>query len=241
MGFYVYISNTTKREDGHLCFHDKNYTTATIPAIANITCPFHGQYVIYYNERPVKDSYTTGHSLNAIIELCEVEVYGCTSLRRYGSDCSKACPKNCKEYCHIESGNCLQCSSGYRGERCEQECAPGFHGEDCLLTCGKCKSSNKCNPINGSCEHGCIAGYGGLLCNDENMAYNHPTWQSSSFETKVGSSKAVDGLKDDFSHVGYQCSISANGRRQATWLVNLSGIRSIRNVIMYYRTGNILW
>ncbi|XP_062599033.1 uncharacterized protein LOC134260493 [Saccostrea cucullata] len=120
MGFYVYISNTTNKEDGHLCFHDRNYTRGTIPAVANITCPFHGQYVIYYNERPVRDSYTTGPSTYAFIELSEVEVYGCSSPRRYGSDCSEVCPTNCKEYCNIESGNCLQCFPGYRGDRCDQ-------------------------------------------------------------------------------------------------------------------------
>ncbi|XP_062570775.1 protein draper-like, partial [Saccostrea cucullata] len=287
MGFYVYISNTTKREDGHLCFHDRNYTRATIPSVANITCPFHGQYVIYYNERPVKDSYTTGHSTNAFTELCEVEVYGCSSPRRYGSNCSKACPKNCKRYCQIESGNCLQCSPGYGGDRCEQvcetkfygdncnqtcgyckddktcyptngtcsngcaagfqgllcntECALGFYGEDCLLTCGKCNSSNKCNPKNGTCQHGCIAGYLGFLCNKENLAYNRPAWQTSSHDLNVGPLRAVDGRKTDFSHTGYQCSISANLRKQATWWVNLTEIRSIRDVIIYYRTGNKNW
>ncbi|XP_062610404.1 multiple epidermal growth factor-like domains protein 10 [Saccostrea cucullata] len=165
MGFYVYISNTTNREDGHLCFHDTNYTTATIPTVANITCPFYGQYVIYYNERPVRDSYTTGHSTYAFSELCEVEVYGCLSPRRYGSDCSKVCPENCKEYCHIESGNCLLCSTGYRGDRCEQECDSGFHGESCSLTCGHCKWNKECNPINGTCLNGCAEGYEREFCN----------------------------------------------------------------------------
>ncbi|XP_061194988.1 protein draper-like [Saccostrea echinata] len=273
MGFYVYISNTTNKQDGHLCFHDRNYTNATIPEVANITCPVHGQYVIYYNERPPKNSYTTGHSQYAFTELCEVEVYGCSTPRRYGTDCSKSCPTNCKEYCDIGSGNCLQCSPGYRGDRCEQacetgfygadcnqtcghckdfktcnpingtcsygcaagfeglrcnrECATGFYGDNCTLTCGKCKDSKTCNPINGTCVNGCIAGYGGVLCNKENMAYKKQTWQSSSHDSNVGSEKAVDGLKTDFSNGGHQCSISKDGHKQATWWVNLSEIRSI--------------
>ncbi|XP_062599579.1 uncharacterized protein LOC134261136 [Saccostrea cucullata] len=40
MGFSLYVSNTTSMEDGFLCFHDRNCTRATIPAIVNIRCPY---------------------------------------------------------------------------------------------------------------------------------------------------------------------------------------------------------
>ena len=39
LGFSVYISNTTNKEDGVLCFSYTNYTNATIPNPVNITCP----------------------------------------------------------------------------------------------------------------------------------------------------------------------------------------------------------
>nr|XP_022338718.1 uncharacterized protein LOC111134172 [Crassostrea virginica] len=51
LGLSVYISNTTDKEDGVLCFRDTNYTRATIPNPVNITCLNHGRYVIYYNNR----------------------------------------------------------------------------------------------------------------------------------------------------------------------------------------------
>ncbi|XP_061194956.1 uncharacterized protein LOC133203126 [Saccostrea echinata] len=117
LGFYVYVSNTTNRRDGYLCFRDTNYTISTIPDVLNITCPVHGQYVIYYNERLSKVKYPDGYSSKAYNDLCEVEVYGCRT-GYYGSNCSLLCPYNCR-YCHIETGECSWCRPGYQGYQCE--------------------------------------------------------------------------------------------------------------------------
>lgn len=74
-GFSIYISNTTKKEDGLMCFRDTNYTVETIPNPINISCHLNGRYVIYYNNRtnhPLPPDY----SFYAFTDLCEVEVYG---------------------------------------------------------------------------------------------------------------------------------------------------------------------
>ena len=77
LGFSLYISNTTDKFQGTLCFKDSKYTLSTIPPVVNITCPVHGKYVIYYNERLVGVSYPPDYQpYGAENLLCEVEVYG---------------------------------------------------------------------------------------------------------------------------------------------------------------------
>ncbi|XP_062597463.1 receptor-type tyrosine-protein phosphatase epsilon-like isoform X1 [Saccostrea cucullata] len=163
LGFHVYVSNTTNIEDGHLCFHDTKYNRSTIPAVFNTTCPVHGQYVIYYNERPQNPIHGSQLSDNSFNELCEVEVYGCNKTGYYGPDCSLPCPDNCR-YCHIETGACQGCKPGYKGHRCELQCGNRTYGDKCMEDCGTCLGYKQCHHLNGSCLEGCDAGYEGDLC-----------------------------------------------------------------------------
>nr|XP_034317062.1 multiple epidermal growth factor-like domains protein 11 [Crassostrea gigas] len=164
LGFSVYVSNTTDRLQGTLCYKDDNFTLDTIPAVFTTACPVHGQYVIYYNERLPWVTYPGGYSDDVFTDLCEVEVYGCPATGYFGSNCSVPCPDvNC-QYCHIKTGTCQGCKPGYKGHRCEITCERGTYGAGCKETCEHCRDVNQCSVNNGTCLTGCDAGFKGDLC-----------------------------------------------------------------------------
>ncbi|XP_065924897.1 receptor-type tyrosine-protein phosphatase alpha isoform X4 [Magallana gigas] len=166
LGYSVYISNSTNKDEGVLCFRDFTYTRATIPNPKNITCITHGRYVIYYNNRTNPPDPAAGYDQFAFNELCELEVYGCLKPGYYGGDCSLPCPQNCQEgHCHIVSGTCLGgCVPGYTGPMCDTKCSDGTYGPECRNLCGNCSDGDWCNHVNGSCPNGCVAGMSGDTC-----------------------------------------------------------------------------
>ncbi|XP_062567896.1 uncharacterized protein LOC134230136 [Saccostrea cucullata] len=165
LGFSLFISNTTNKDDGYLCFKDTNYTRDTIPSNITIECIKHGRYVIYYNERLPGVTYPDGYSTYAYNELCEVQVYGCPSFVIFGENCTFPCPQTCREErCSIVDGTCFGCIAGQKGSRCEQFCDGGKFGQNCAHSCGLCFGNEQCHHINGSCLNGCDRGYYGDRC-----------------------------------------------------------------------------
>ena len=75
-GFFLYVSNTTFKEDRHLCFHEIQTVKSPLSEDQRINCSATGRYVIYYNERSPDVTYPSYYSPYAYYELCELEVYG---------------------------------------------------------------------------------------------------------------------------------------------------------------------
>lgn len=80
-----------------------------------------------------------------------------------------------------------------------------------------------------------------ILFISANIALNKTTSMSSTYSGSSDSSKAVDGLKTNFSYSGGQCAISANNHKTAEWRVNLGDMYSIYNITIYTRTENLAW
>nr|XP_022304108.1 neurogenic locus notch homolog protein 2-like [Crassostrea virginica] len=167
-GFFLYVSNTTSKEDGHLCFHEIQIFNGTPSEDQRINCSVHGRYVFYYNERLPGVTYPSYYSTYAFYDLCELEVYGCSNIGYYGSKCNSSCPTNCQEMrCDVNTGDCLGCVPGYVGPTCSQVCPDQTYGQSCLFPCGNCSKGETCHHVNGTCLYGCNVGAQGEQCKIE--------------------------------------------------------------------------
>lgn len=73
-GFSLYVSNTTDKNIGYLCY--KNGSDLP-PLDFNKNCITNGRYVIFYNERQDGIRYPVEYVISSVsTELCEVIVTG---------------------------------------------------------------------------------------------------------------------------------------------------------------------
>uniref|UniRef100_K1PUW9 Scavenger receptor class F member 2 n=1 Tax=Magallana gigas TaxID=29159 RepID=K1PUW9_MAGGI len=240
LGFSVYVSNTTDRLQGTLCYKDDNFTILTIPVVFTTTCAVHGQYIIYYNERLTGMNFPRGYTDYVISDLCKWEVYACDQ-GSFGGDCSETCG-HCRDIdqCSVINGTCLTgCVAGYQRGVCKSPCQYGFFGPDCADRCYD--TCDGCNNINGSCDFGCKPGWQGYECQDVNVAFNKPAYMHSNWDGDTyDASNVVDGRKSDLTWHGGQCAVSYD-TRTATWWVNMTSIHSIHHITIYFSIKKEPW
>lgn len=86
-GFFLYVSNTTDRHSGYLCYKDGPELP---PLDFNTNCITHGRYIFFYNERIPGTIYPLGYETSTVFtELCEVRVTGILSTFSTGLHTSK--------------------------------------------------------------------------------------------------------------------------------------------------------
>ncbi|XP_052691784.1 scavenger receptor class F member 1-like, partial [Crassostrea angulata] len=170
--FYLDVSNVsilqTTTSQRNRCYNDKTKYPDLPPNIIDIPCEQTTRYVIVETTYDApEDDPTTG----AILEICEIEVYGCVATCRnnvcdgfgncyngcvdgyWGPACELQCPANCEELtCYRTTGNCISCKSGYWEKGCSSRCP---------IHCFE----RVCDKTNGSCTRGCASGLYGDMCN----------------------------------------------------------------------------
>lgn len=186
--FYLDVSNSpatdTITSQRTRCYTDNTTAPNLPPNIIDIPCKQTARYVIVETTYDApEDNPTTG----AILEICEIEVYGCEEGQhgsecktcqgcqkcdiesgwcacdssQYGPDCSLNCSVYCKNGCSRDSGTCYSCIEGHYGDACDKKCGPG-----CVSGCNRYKGSCVCRPgwQGDRCDE-CSQLYYGTSCN----------------------------------------------------------------------------
>ncbi|GFR78175.1 multiple epidermal growth factor-like domains 10 [Elysia marginata] len=91
----------------------------------------------------------------------------------YGEDCTYNCSEHCQgsgKLCHHVTGVCLQaCQAGSSGDLYDTPSNNSYRASDletCSVTCKETSNQSRCDPLNGTCTSGCIAGYQGDFCEE---------------------------------------------------------------------------
>ncbi|XP_069128374.1 uncharacterized protein [Argopecten irradians] len=143
-GYQLYVSNSTSSpQDGVLCFEDISTTRDEVQMVVTHQCPYVCQYVTVYNYRNNQKRHDW-YDDYAVLELCEVQVWGCP-VGRYGDGkCDSVCSGNCLGgNCNATTGDCFYCVPQQYGIKCEMECPLNCLDRLCENIDGNCSGKER--------------------------------------------------------------------------------------------------
>ncbi|XP_069125794.1 receptor-type tyrosine-protein phosphatase mu-like [Argopecten irradians] len=157
-GYQIYVYNTTGVSPT-LCYSDMSSDISDVKLTVTHQCPYVTRYVKVYNYR-VNPKRQYWYSDDAILELCEVQVWGC-QVGRYGDgNCDSACSRDCLGgNCNATNGDCFYCVPQKYGYKCENNCSINCLNQICERDTGNC---NDCVPTkfgtqcNEDCSVNCL-------------------------------------------------------------------------------------
>ncbi|XP_062620884.1 multiple epidermal growth factor-like domains protein 10 [Saccostrea cucullata] len=141
-GFSILVSNNSEWNINNTCYQDSG--NVTLETVLDVNCSDTAQYVKIYANKDIDGG--------AILEICELEIYGCSYQDSVGNCIS--CDQ-CKNDCMI-NGECDEqgCKSDSLPPPFCKECREGFYGRNCSHVCGHCVKQVVCDQVNGSCPSG---------------------------------------------------------------------------------------
>lgn len=185
--YYLDVSNSsailTTSSQRNRCYTDNSNSQDVPPAIIEMPCKYLARYVIVETTYDApEDDPTTG----AILEICEIEVYGCAANCKndtcddygnctngcsegyWGPSCDSPCIQYCKETtCNIKTGHCISCKSSYWGDICNFMCPIHCSGGNCDKYNGKCNKGCTQGQYGYTCDKTCSPGCEGVACDQQ--------------------------------------------------------------------------
>ncbi|XP_069126483.1 scavenger receptor class F member 1-like isoform X1 [Argopecten irradians] len=164
-GYQIYVYNTTGVQPT-LCYSDMSSNISDVKLTVTHQCPYVTRYVQVYNYR-VNNKRHEWYSDNAVLELCEVQVWGCP-VGRYGDgNCDSVCPEDCYGgNCNATTGACFHCAPQKYGDKCDNDCSINCLNQICEKDTGNC---NDCvsKTFGKQCDEDCSVNCLDQLCEGE--------------------------------------------------------------------------
>ncbi|KAJ8309679.1 hypothetical protein KUTeg_011544 [Tegillarca granosa] len=161
-GYSINIKKSLNPVDTWQCYKD-DIVGAPINSTQYHICRRLGRYVVFSREKKIIDYRRD----RAVINLCELEVYGCPQSR-YGDNCTLNCSIGCLySRCDPDNGHCNCSSNKWKGDRCNEiMCGNDYYIDGGnYISCPSGCLGGKCNQENGECHHGCKSQFYGKICN----------------------------------------------------------------------------